>query len=288
MLHVASDAGVMGEEDIGIYSVSKAALIMLSNMLAIEGGRRGVRSNASVSRAISRRACATWARPAGTAPRTIRRPGSCRRSAGWVRRLRRRRRGGVPVLGPRALRERCCAARRRRDARRDAHRARPRTVDSIPDGHDRPHLRSAPRFALLRPEPHEPGDRGAERAGARRGRGVRRSHDRGVPPGVQGLARLRGADRGAAADRAGQPRLAQRRLRPLRGPDRAADVEPRRRRGADRRRRLERARSQRGQDRPRALSVDQAGVPGRLDAQHLRPAPPPAPDPRAPAASARP
>jgi NAD(P)-dependent dehydrogenase (short-subunit alcohol dehydrogenase family) len=46
MLLVASDAGVMGEEEIGIYSVSKAALIMLSNMLAIEGGRRGVRSNA--------------------------------------------------------------------------------------------------------------------------------------------------------------------------------------------------------------------------------------------------
>jgi NAD(P)-dependent dehydrogenase (short-subunit alcohol dehydrogenase family) len=46
MLHVSSDAGVMGEEDIGAYSVSKAALIMLSNMLAIEGGRRGVRSNA--------------------------------------------------------------------------------------------------------------------------------------------------------------------------------------------------------------------------------------------------
>jgi NAD(P)-dependent dehydrogenase (short-subunit alcohol dehydrogenase family) len=46
MLHVSSDAGVIGEDDIGIYSVSKAALIMLSNMLAIEGGRRGVRSNA--------------------------------------------------------------------------------------------------------------------------------------------------------------------------------------------------------------------------------------------------
>jgi NAD(P)-dependent dehydrogenase (short-subunit alcohol dehydrogenase family) len=46
MLHVSSDAGVLGEEDIGIYSVSKAALIMLSNMFAIEGGRRGVRSNA--------------------------------------------------------------------------------------------------------------------------------------------------------------------------------------------------------------------------------------------------
>jgi len=46
MLHVSSDAGVLGEEDIGVYSVSKAALIMLSNMLAIEGGRHGVRSNA--------------------------------------------------------------------------------------------------------------------------------------------------------------------------------------------------------------------------------------------------
>jgi NAD(P)-dependent dehydrogenase (short-subunit alcohol dehydrogenase family) len=46
MLHVSSDAGVVGEVEISIYSVSKAALIMLSNMLAIEGGRRGVRSNA--------------------------------------------------------------------------------------------------------------------------------------------------------------------------------------------------------------------------------------------------
>lgn len=46
MVHVASDAGVIGEDDIGVYSVSKAALIMLSNMLAVEGGRRGVRSNA--------------------------------------------------------------------------------------------------------------------------------------------------------------------------------------------------------------------------------------------------
>ena len=46
IIHVASDAGVSGEADYGIYSVSKAALIMLSNMLAIEGGRRGVRSNA--------------------------------------------------------------------------------------------------------------------------------------------------------------------------------------------------------------------------------------------------
>jgi NAD(P)-dependent dehydrogenase (short-subunit alcohol dehydrogenase family) len=46
MVHVASDAGVAGEAEIAVYSVSKAALIMLSNMLAIEGARRGVRSNA--------------------------------------------------------------------------------------------------------------------------------------------------------------------------------------------------------------------------------------------------
>lgn len=46
MIHIGSDAGVLGEVDIGIYSVSKAAVHMLSNVLAVEGGRRGVRSNA--------------------------------------------------------------------------------------------------------------------------------------------------------------------------------------------------------------------------------------------------
>lgn len=46
MIHISSDAGVSGEVEIAIYSVSKAALLMLSNMLAVEGGRRGVRSNA--------------------------------------------------------------------------------------------------------------------------------------------------------------------------------------------------------------------------------------------------
>ena len=45
MIHIGSDAGVLGEVDIGIYSVSKAAAHMLSNVLAVEGGRRGVRSN---------------------------------------------------------------------------------------------------------------------------------------------------------------------------------------------------------------------------------------------------
>ncbi len=45
MIHVGSDAGILGEETIGVYSVSKAAVHMLSNVLAVEGGRRGVRSN---------------------------------------------------------------------------------------------------------------------------------------------------------------------------------------------------------------------------------------------------
>jgi NAD(P)-dependent dehydrogenase (short-subunit alcohol dehydrogenase family) len=45
MIHVSSDAGILGEVEIGIYSVSKAAVNMLSNVFAIEGARRGVRSN---------------------------------------------------------------------------------------------------------------------------------------------------------------------------------------------------------------------------------------------------
>jgi NAD(P)-dependent dehydrogenase (short-subunit alcohol dehydrogenase family) len=45
MIHVASDAGVIGEDPIGAYSVSKAAVIMLGKMLAVDCGRRGVRSN---------------------------------------------------------------------------------------------------------------------------------------------------------------------------------------------------------------------------------------------------
>jgi NAD(P)-dependent dehydrogenase (short-subunit alcohol dehydrogenase family) len=45
MIHVASDAGVWGEQAIGLYSVSKAAVIMLGKMLALDGGPDGVRSN---------------------------------------------------------------------------------------------------------------------------------------------------------------------------------------------------------------------------------------------------
>jgi NAD(P)-dependent dehydrogenase (short-subunit alcohol dehydrogenase family) len=45
MIHIASDAGVWGEQSIGLYSVSKAAVVMLGKMLALDGGPDGVRSN---------------------------------------------------------------------------------------------------------------------------------------------------------------------------------------------------------------------------------------------------
>src|SRR5258708_11698005 len=45
MIHIASDAAIWGEQDTGLYSVTKAAVIMLGKMLALDGGRDGVRSN---------------------------------------------------------------------------------------------------------------------------------------------------------------------------------------------------------------------------------------------------
>jgi NAD(P)-dependent dehydrogenase (short-subunit alcohol dehydrogenase family) len=45
MIHIASDAGLRGEQAIGAYSVSKAAVVMMSKMLALDGAPRGVRSN---------------------------------------------------------------------------------------------------------------------------------------------------------------------------------------------------------------------------------------------------
>jgi NAD(P)-dependent dehydrogenase (short-subunit alcohol dehydrogenase family) len=45
MIHIASDAGIWGEQPIGLYSVTKAAVVMLGKMLALDGGPDGVRSN---------------------------------------------------------------------------------------------------------------------------------------------------------------------------------------------------------------------------------------------------
>jgi len=45
MIHVASDAGIWGEQATGLYSVTKAATVMLGKMLALDLGKDGVRSN---------------------------------------------------------------------------------------------------------------------------------------------------------------------------------------------------------------------------------------------------
>src|SRR5262249_20097993 len=44
-IHIAWDAGIWGEQAIGLYSVTKAAVVMLGKMLALDGGPDGVRSN---------------------------------------------------------------------------------------------------------------------------------------------------------------------------------------------------------------------------------------------------
>ncbi len=44
-MHIASDAGLRGEQAIGAYSVSKAAVVMMSKVLAPDGAEHGVRSN---------------------------------------------------------------------------------------------------------------------------------------------------------------------------------------------------------------------------------------------------
>jgi NAD(P)-dependent dehydrogenase (short-subunit alcohol dehydrogenase family) len=45
MIHIASDAGIWGEQATGLYSVTKAAVVMLGKMLALDVGVDGVRSN---------------------------------------------------------------------------------------------------------------------------------------------------------------------------------------------------------------------------------------------------
>lgn len=45
MIHIASDAGLRGEQAIGAYSVAKAAVVMLAKLFALDGAPSGVRSN---------------------------------------------------------------------------------------------------------------------------------------------------------------------------------------------------------------------------------------------------
>jgi NAD(P)-dependent dehydrogenase (short-subunit alcohol dehydrogenase family) len=46
IVHIVSDTGIRGIHSIGAYSVTKAGMRMLSDMLALEGARVNVRSNA--------------------------------------------------------------------------------------------------------------------------------------------------------------------------------------------------------------------------------------------------
>ena len=85
MIHIASDAGVIGEDPIGAYSVSKAAVVMLGKMLAVDCGRRGVRSNVlcpgDISPGMREMLAPGESRRADDPGR-----GRCRRSAGSARR----------------------------------------------------------------------------------------------------------------------------------------------------------------------------------------------------------
>ncbi len=45
IINIASDVALVGDPEVGAYSVSKAALLMLSNMLALDGAPYGIRSS---------------------------------------------------------------------------------------------------------------------------------------------------------------------------------------------------------------------------------------------------
>ena len=91
--------------------------------------------------------------------------------------------------------------------------------------HHRPPLRSPLRISLLRAQPARPGARGDQRARARPGDRVRRPHRRRPAGRVPARARLPRPGGLRADDRdPRQPRLAQRRLRALRGALRRAQL----------------------------------------------------------------
>jgi NAD(P)-dependent dehydrogenase (short-subunit alcohol dehydrogenase family) len=80
MIHIASDAGIWGEQSIGLYSVSKAAVVMLGKMLALDAGPDGVRSNV-LCPGDTWPGCGTWPRRESRAA-LRREAGRSRRSAG--------------------------------------------------------------------------------------------------------------------------------------------------------------------------------------------------------------
>ena len=143
--------------------------------------------------------------------------------------------------------------------------------------HDRAALRHPLRRARLRAEPD--GARGQRDQRPRPGH----RHLLGRPDHVRLQARVRdgeGLPRPARVRRVRghprEPRLAQRRLRPLRGHVRRAQLGAAPRRRDRRGRRLDRARPRPRPDRPRALPLDRGAVRRRRRPEDLRPPPPPA------------
>ena len=121
--------------------------------------------------------------------------------------------------------------------------------------HDRPDLRPPLRLAALRAEPARARDRRGQRARAGRGDRVRRPDRRRPARRVRVGARLPRPDRVRAHDRdPRQPRLAQRRLRALRGAVRRAPLRAAPGRRLDRGGGLHRARPRPRRDRPRAAT----------------------------------
>ena len=143
--------------------------------------------------------------------------------------------------------------------------------------HDRPSLRPPLRRPVLRARPARAGDQRDQRPEAGHRRLLRR------PDHVRLQARVRGGEALPRQGRVrvdgrdpGEPRLAQRRLRPLRGALRRPQLRAPRRPGHRRRGRLDRARPRSRPDRPRSLPLDRGAVRAGGEPAGLRLPPPPA------------
>ena len=145
MIHIASDAGIWGEQPTGLYSVTKAAVIMLGKMLALDGGPDGVRSNVLCPGDIWPGMC-TWRRPAKMTQAKAAATGRCHHRQGRPGPRRRSRGGVLCQRGNRVHHRDHAAGRRRHDSRLPAARAQPSArqlmktcADAAPSQRDRPH-----------------------------------------------------------------------------------------------------------------------------------------------------
>ena len=143
--------------------------------------------------------------------------------------------------------------------------------------HDRAPLRPPLRRPVLRSRPARAGDQRDQRSEARHRRLLRRPDDVRLQARVRGGEALPGQGRVRVDGRdPGQPRLAERRLRPLRGAVRRPQLRAARGPGHRRRGRFDRARPRSRPDRPRPLPLDRGAVRSGREPADLRLSPPPA------------